>query len=398
MSPAMSLVPGLQGLTVPNDPPEVPAQGKAKASRFVLVDALRGVAASWVVFVHASVGHHIDALEAALPAWVHLVISNGRIPVAIFFVLSGFVIAYSVSRYEVNARFVGRFAIRRSIRLDPPYWASIVLTLAFGYASQFFVRGKVYELPDARSILFHLAYLQDITDSPEINPVYWTLSLEVQFYLVFCLLLALAHKLRRDRSDKRSLYAIFVPAMLVSAAWPLGLVPGGNAWPWPGLFLPLWYGFLLGMAACWAMLGLIPAGLFYAYALLLGVGAARHPDAGLIACLATAVLLYVAARLGKLTAWLNFRWLLFLGMISYSLYLIHNPITGAFYRVAYRIAGRGVAGEALWLVPMLAVNVAAAYAFWWLFERTSMAFCHRIRMNEPARPEPPEIEPPSTRA
>ena len=80
--------------------------------------------------------------------------------------------------------------------------------------------------------------------------------------------------------------------------------------------------------------------------------------------IATAGLLYLASRLGTLTTWLNFRWLLFLGSISYSLYLIHNPITGAFYRVAYRLTGHGLgARDASGIAPMVAVNVDVRLRF-----------------------------------
>ena len=76
------------------------------------------------------------------------------------------------------------------------------------------------------------------------------------------------------------------------------------------------------------------------------------------------------------------RWrpLQFLGMISYSLYLIHNPITGASYYVAYRITGRSLGTEAFGFVTVVAVNIAAAYAFWWLLERPSLELSHRLEV------------------
>jgi len=384
--------------TEPREAPGPRAAGEVapagKSPRYVLVDALRGVAATWVIFVHAWAGHHVDAIRGILPGWLNDLASNGRIPVTIFFVLSGFVIAYSVSRYKVDARFVGRFALRRSIRLDPPYWASIALTVGMALLSRYMVAGKVYEPPTPSALLLHMAYLQEIVGVPEINPAFWTLCLEIQFYLAFCLLLAISQRLRRDESDRRSLHAIFLPCMILSAAYPLGLVP--EAYSLPGWFPASWHRFLIGVAACWAMLGWLPRPVFYGLLLLLCAGLPRSDDVSLLTCIATAGLLYLASRLGTLTTWLNYRWLLFLGSISYSLYLIHNPITGAFYRVAYRLTGHGLAAEVFWFAPMVAVNVAFAYGFWWLFERTSLAFGHRVRMNPPTRPEPPEIEPASS--
>ena len=348
-------------------------------SRFVLVDSLRGVAAMWVVLFHAYGGRHLELLQSWSPAPVLAFFEAGHLGVSIFFVLSGFVISYSMSRYQVDFRFMGRFALRRSIRLDPPYWMSIVLCLSFGYLSQYFVPDKTFRIPDARVLAAHLLYLQDILELPQINTIYWTLCLEIQFYLIFCLLMVLAHRFRRDESDRRSIRIIFVPAALLAAAWPLNIFITN---PWPGLFLPFWYGFLIGVAACWAMQKVIPHWWFYAYASLLGVAGVWYLNSGVLVCVVTAVLLMEAARRGKLTVWLNSRAFLFVGMISYSLYLVHNPITGAFYRVAYKISGRSHVAEAFWFFPMIGVNIACAYGFWWLFERTSMALGHHVPLGK----------------
>jgi peptidoglycan/LPS O-acetylase OafA/YrhL len=100
-------------------------------NRFVMVDSLRGIAALWVVFYHAYEGHHMTRLAEYLPTFVVTVIANGDLGVAIFFVLSGFVIAHSVSRQTVDVRFMGRFILRRSVRLDIPYWFSMLLVYCF---------------------------------------------------------------------------------------------------------------------------------------------------------------------------------------------------------------------------------------------------------------------------
>jgi len=66
-------------------------------------------------------------------------------------------------------------------------------------------------------------------------------------------------------------------------------------------------------------------------------------------------------------------------MISYSLYLIHKPVTGAAFNIAFRLTGRFALTETFWLVAIVALNVVAAYALWWLVERPSMALSHRIQ-------------------
>ena len=61
--------------------------------RFSFVDALRGIAALAVVLFHAFEGNHIPQLIPVMPRWITDIIDHGNLGVAIFFVLSGFVIA-----------------------------------------------------------------------------------------------------------------------------------------------------------------------------------------------------------------------------------------------------------------------------------------------------------------
>src|SRR5271163_824876 len=103
--------------------------------RLSFVDALRGVAATGVLLFHALEGHHVTAFFASLPAWLQFPVEHGSLGVAIFFVLSGFVISHSLYRQRMTLNLLGRFCLRRSLRLDPPYWFAIALSLAFGVLS-----------------------------------------------------------------------------------------------------------------------------------------------------------------------------------------------------------------------------------------------------------------------
>ena len=103
----------------------------ASPARLLYVDALRGVAATGVMLFHFS-GHRIcGELNQQLPDCHSL----GTCDMANWvcrssFVISGFVIAYSVRGYQMSGRFLGRFALRRSVRLDPPYWFTIAAVIA----------------------------------------------------------------------------------------------------------------------------------------------------------------------------------------------------------------------------------------------------------------------------
>jgi peptidoglycan/LPS O-acetylase OafA/YrhL len=312
-----------------------------------------------------------------MPAPVEWFFKLGHLGVPIFFVLSGFVIAHSIGKDRVTPGYFGRFILRRSLRLDPPYWASIVLMIAMMTLAHMVIPFHETGYPTWGNLLAHLFYLQGLLGYPQINAIYWTLCIEIQFYLVFCALIGVSQLFRKDANDDRSLRWLFAIGALVSLIWPFRLAFSTIN---PGLFLPFWHGFLLGAFAYWAFIGRIKSLLFYLYAATLVLAASLYQDSFTLTCVLVSALLLEVGRAGRLHLWLNWRWLQFAGLISYSLYLVHNPITGAAFNVGYRLTGRSPATEALWLVLVVLIDVAVAYAFWYLIERTSTRWSKHVKL------------------
>jgi peptidoglycan/LPS O-acetylase OafA/YrhL len=191
--------------------------------------------ATRVVLFHANAGNHIETVRANTPAWLYgLVFEAGHYGVAIFFALSGFVIAHSIRDADLTGSFLARFALRRSLRLDPPYWLSIAFALLLSPLS-LKVTGKLHNLPSSPQVLAHLVYVQEIARVPEIVPAYWTLTYEVQFYIVLVASLV-ASRLGGP---------VILSGLAVLSA--LGLYPDI-----PGLFVKLWCAFYVGTLAYWA--------------------------------------------------------------------------------------------------------------------------------------------------
>src|SRR5262245_16921516 len=153
--------------------------GQRSLMRLQFIDGMRGIAASAVMLFHFNerVGH----------PWWGEPFQQGYLGVAIFFVLSGFVICMSVGDRSVGVGFLGRFALRRSVRLDILYWVSIAATIAVG------VLGRDYGVNQkpitAPQVAAHLFYLQGILGYEPLSPIYWTLCYEIQFYLTLVVLI-----------------------------------------------------------------------------------------------------------------------------------------------------------------------------------------------------------------
>jgi peptidoglycan/LPS O-acetylase OafA/YrhL len=345
----------------------------------LFIDSLRGLAAMWVVFFHACAGQHIGVLLSALPTFVRDFMTHGDLGVQIFFVLSGFVIAHSMASNNVTFRYAGRFLLRRSLRLDPPYWASMVLVVVLGLVSSRAVAGKIFVVPSVGRVLAHVFYLQELLGVPPLNTIYWTLCLEVQFYVSFCLLMIIATRLRPRLGREAAFYATVLPAAAIANLWALHVEPFDVR----GLFLSEWHLFLAGVLIWAAIAQPTARWIFWIAAgdlVLLALSALIFRSVTTAAGTLTAVSILVAGRCGGLSTWLGARPLQFLGRVSYSLYLVHNPITGAAFRIGYRFVNHGATSEGILFLVVVGVCVAVAYLLYLTVEKPSLMLSRRVRL------------------
>lgn len=352
----------------------------ASDRRVPFLDALRGFAALWVVLFHCAEGRHLPALTAAMPAWLARgVFEAGHLGVPIFFVLSGFVLArISIGKLATLAA-ASRFVAQRLIRLSPPYYVAVGLGLAVSMSKRGLEGGAA---PSAGQVLVHLAYAQDILHVPPLSAVFWTLAFEVQFYVAFALLLWAA-----SASLASSAAGPDGAGLRAARQWLLVAVAAACAllWPirpqtttlWNGGFLGFWYSFL-----CGALVGLARPGqgrralVALAHVAVVAAIALAAGDAFAGATAATALLILAAERWPALGMLLGRTPLTALGLVSYSLYLFHNPVTGVTARVVRRFVGSSVAGDALLLAIVLAACIGFAVAAYLLVERPAIRWSH----------------------
>jgi peptidoglycan/LPS O-acetylase OafA/YrhL len=380
----------------------VDEEGKAGTARVALrlpyLDGLRAVAAAYVVLFHVMVGFSAPALSGK---WQFLrrVFAYGHEAVAIFIVLSGYCLMLPVVRRRprrLEAPFAN-FMRRRAIRILPPYFVALGLSIALiaGVAPlRVGPRGTIWDdsLPGLEfgTIASHLLLVHNWFPAwkVQINGPLWSVATEWQIYFAFPWLLLPVWRRRGPGA------ALAAAAVLAYA--PLVLLPraADAAVTW---YLLL---FALGMLAAWLGFseeapatrantnvpwGFVCAGAWALCVVLSNAAASfwfrSKPLTDVLVGLATATLLVHLARCaansqakpGVLQRLLESRPLVGLGQFSYSLYLTHLPLV-ALLKLALAPLGWPPIVEAFALLAIAtSASIAFAFAFYVVVERPCLA-------------------------
>jgi peptidoglycan/LPS O-acetylase OafA/YrhL len=345
------------------------------------IDGLRFIAITLVVLFHlmAEVGSksRVPLIRQSWYDGLFAFLSRGDIGVRIFFVISGFILGRPFARHYLLGHAkpsLRNYYLRRITRLEPPYLINIaVCTVAIAIYSHISLRALL--LPFAASAVYlHGFFFQ--AASP-INPVAWTLEMEVQFYLLVPLIATIF--LIRHAWLRRTLLGT---ASILLPAWLMFFVFGkvsGASFFWSTILWWLQY-FLAGMLlsdfyvtdmtkwpASW--LWDVVSGAAWCILLLVSHHFLYIAEPLLIA------LAFVGAFRGKfLRRLLSVEWLAILGGMCYSIYLWHFFIIALVFKVSRRIVVSHVLLVNFLLQSMLILPCILAYCilYFVLIERPCM--------------------------
>jgi hypothetical protein len=355
--------------------------------RFVFVDGLRGMAALGVMLHHLFTSELHAPLRAALPRPVLWVIGPDIQRVQVFFVISGFVIAWSLRNMVVTVGSSANFILRRQVRLDPAYWLIVAVTMVHlvllkGIPNPIYHPG----VPGPGNLLINFLYLQNVTRSRAIVPDAWTLCLEIQLYLVYILLLLLIQRLiawRKLPPTRRGLahLAVITPVLVLSVRehthpW---------AWPW---FVLSWHLFAMGVLVSWTIERRISARSLVIIALLELAFGLRHHDQPTYWCFGVTAALYLAHRLGGLTTWLKQGFFQYFGRISYSLFLVHWEVGKTILHYGAGKTGMADGPALAWFALACGASIGVAHVMNVFVERPTIALSARLKQRPPAAATP----------
>ncbi|MCC8423797.1 acyltransferase [Mucilaginibacter sp. UR6-11] len=332
--------------------------GYGEKPRVKILDSLRGLAAVSVVLCHLTVGT-FNSRPIEFTPFVILISAHNA--VIFFFVLSGYVLTYQYGN-DPNYRFVNFLGLR-FIRLYIPYIASIALALILRAScsrsdSAFWLSVYWKEPILFKDILGHLLLVVNF-NALKINGAIWSLIHEMRIALLFPLLLFITRL-----SIRKFLvinFIIYLSAVTLNA---LKLNPSeGYLTSYLYTFI-LFYTFMCGgliarrqkqiitwyneLSSTQRWLFLIAGIFFYSYAGLMPRVVQKMGSSTVIidyvfqylvdiVITIASVIFIVIAVSAKPMAFFLMKLPLFLGRISYSLYLVHIPV-GVF--IVYTFANK----------------------------------------------------------
>ncbi|MGO4339968.1 acyltransferase family protein, partial [Labrys sp. KB_33_2] len=360
------------------------------STRLSNIDGLRAVAALAVFVQHAG-GDVLRASSAAMalhPIFEAMTgtVDLGRFGVVLFFLISGFVVPFSLGGDKPLRRFV----LSRFFRLYPCLWLALVALTLLSWS-----RGTP---PDLATIAANMTMAPGLFGKAWLSNIYWTLFIELLFYVSTVILFALGWLFRWRAVLAAGLLLVASTLVPIMLRQHFGLnLPA----QYVGIHLSILFsGLLLRMAlvereggAAWAALILLTVqilsvALIGAFSVARNDGFAGTSVGPVLAAYILAMAVFIlAARSGRPHSAI----LAFIGMISYAIYLFHW-IVGELVYAIWPLTGSWT--DLRMITMSLVLTIALSWAIYEMLEKPMMRLGKRLsrRGSAPVLDEPARID------
>jgi peptidoglycan/LPS O-acetylase OafA/YrhL len=312
------------------------------------ISFLRAVASIGVCLFHLGFGNS-NFLEGNKSAFQ--IFKYGYLGVPVFFILSAFIICYSLP-LNYQLKNFNSFFKKRLLRVEPPYLLSILLTLSVAYLASFITHNLV-EVP-WKNILLHIGYLNNFTTNTYINSVYWTLGIEFQFYILIGLIFPWMNK------------SVYFLILIIISLLALSAIKISNT----SLIFEHTPLFCIGILMYFIRYSnKYPKLILVCLIALSLIIIAFNKSEVLYASLFTIGIISIPFRNNQIIG--------FLSRISYSLYLVHVPIGGRIINLSLRFV-KTDSQKYLAFTAAFVISIIAAYIFHHIIEKPAIKWSKQL--------------------
>ena len=353
------------------------------ASRMPAIDALKAAACVLIVLHHlAFYGPMADIARPLMPGLMDFLFDYGRMAVQVFLVVSGFLFAARFGPGSPALDTPLALLFQRYTRLVVPYSAALLLAIACSaVAGVWMDHRSISAPPDLGQLLAHVLLLHDLLDQEALSAGVWYVAIDFQLFALATLLLWLPHRLTvrfPERAEAR-----WAASVALVAGMTLASLFGFNRDDfWDETALYFFGSFGLGILCQWALR--LPRAPLWLGLLALVAVAALAVDFRARIAVATGVMLFlaVAGRSGLLHALPLPAAVSRLAQISYSVFLVHFPLSLLVNAAVSGLFPANPVINGLGMLLALALSIVAGAEFHRRIERP--AFAIRTRLLFPA--------------
>lgn len=337
-------------------------------SRMPCVDALKAIACLFIVLHHlAFYGPMSDAAYTLVPTLIDLFYQYGRMAVQAFFVVAGFLMA---AKFAPHGKALPMQPVQviyqRYLRLAIPYLVALVCAIVCAaLAREWLTHDSIPDAPTLMQLLPHVFFLQDLVGQDALSAGVWYVAIDLQLFSLAALLMWGAGRMEARYAKLRLLGPIAIALLTAASLFFFNLHEELDT---TAFYFFGSYG--LGALAYWATRR--QDGMWWLALLATAVMAALLFDFRSRILVAGIVMLVlgIARQTGAMETMPMPRFLVYLGRISYSVFLIHFPLCMVVNAVFFHFSPEQPIANLIGMMVALAASIAGgALLFKWVESR-----------------------------
>ncbi len=332
------------------------------------VDALKAIACLFIVLHHlAFYGPMSDAAYTLAPAVIDFLYQYGRMAVQAFFVIAGFLMAAKFAPHGKALLTQPVQAIyQRYLRLAIPYLVALVCAiLCAALARIWLTHDSIPDAPSLMQLLPHVFFLQDLLSQEALSAGVWYVAIDLQLFALAAILMWCAGRLEERYAELSLLGPILIALLTLLSLFFFNLYEELDT---TALYFFGAYG--LGALAYWATRR--RDGVWWLALLSTAVLAALLFDfrSRILVAGGVMLILGIARQTGRMETLAMPRLLVYLGRISYSVFLIHFPLCMVVNAVFFRFFPEQAFANLIGMMVAFAASIGGgALLFHWVENR-----------------------------